>query len=75
MKLMPSTLRPVASRLLLAMDECHAGTLEPRVLQALAAGANALTRTVSVGLIEERVAALERGTVLHVEEAEREQLD
>ncbi len=61
-KLVPATLRPMISALLGALDEVHAGDLDPRAASAMAALAGAITRAYSVGVLEERLAALEVAT-------------
>ncbi len=45
--------------LLDALDEVHAGTLDPRQASAMASLAGAIVRAYSVGVLEDRVAALE----------------
>jgi hypothetical protein len=45
--------------LLAALDEVHAGTLDPRQASAMAALAGAIVRAYGVGVLEDRVAALE----------------
>jgi predicted P-loop ATPase len=45
--------------LLAALDEVHAGTLDPRQAGAMASLAGAITRAYSVGVLEDRLAALE----------------
>lgn len=67
-RLLPVTLRPVAGRLLEAIAQVHDGELDPRVLSAMAAGAGALTRVMAAGMLEERIAALERGAPLQIED-------
>lgn len=56
---MPATLRPIIGALLDALDEVHDGTLDPKRASAMAALAGAITRAYGVGVLEERVAALE----------------
>jgi hypothetical protein len=58
-RLVPATLRPMISTLLGALDEVHAGTLDPKQASAMAALAGAVTRAYSVGVLEQRVADLE----------------
>jgi hypothetical protein len=45
--------------LLAALDEVHAGTLDPKQASAMASLAGAITRAYGVGVLEERVQALE----------------
>ncbi len=59
-RLVPATLRPMIGSLLDALDEVHTGKLDPRQASAMAALAGAVTRAYSVGVLEDRVAALER---------------
>jgi hypothetical protein len=61
-RLVPATLRPMISTLLGALDEVHAGSLDPRAASAMAALAGAIARAYGVGVLEERVAELERAT-------------
>ena len=58
-RLVPATLKPTISKLLDALDEVHAGTLDPRQANAMAALAGAIVRVYQVGTLEERIAALE----------------
>ncbi len=58
-RLVPATLRPMIGSLLAALDEVHAGTLDPRQASAMAALAGAIVRAYGVGVLEDRVAALE----------------
>ncbi len=58
-KLLPATLRPVIGALLDALEEVHAGTLDPRAAGAMASLAGAVGRLYSVGVLEDRIAALE----------------
>ena len=58
-RLVPASLKPTIAALFTALEEVHAGTLDPKQAQAMAALAGALARLYSVGIIEERVAALE----------------
>lgn len=58
-RLLPATLRPMIGNLLDALDEVHAGTLDPRQASAMASLAGAIVRAYSVGVLEDRVAALE----------------
>jgi hypothetical protein len=58
-RLVPATLRPMIGSLLDALDEVHAGTLDPRQASAMASLAGAITKAYGVGVLEERVQALE----------------
>ncbi len=58
-RLVPSSLRPVIAGLLDALDEVHRGDLDPKRATAMAALAGAIVRAYSVGVLEDRVAALE----------------
>ena len=58
-RLVPATLRPMIASLLGALDEVHAGDLDPKQASAMAALAGAITRAYGVGILEERVGALE----------------
>ncbi len=58
-RLVPATLRPMIGSLLDALDEVHAGTLDPKQASAMAALAGAVTRAYGVGILEERVQTLE----------------
>jgi len=58
-RLVPATLRPMIADLITAMGEVHAGTLDPKQATAMAALAGAITRAYGVGVLEERVQALE----------------
>jgi len=58
-RLLPATLRPMIGNLLDALDEVHAGTLDPKQATAMASLAGAITRAYGVGVLEERVLALE----------------
>ncbi len=58
-KLVPATLKPVIGTLLAALDEVHAGDLDPKVANAMAALAGAVGRLYQTGVLEERIAALE----------------
>jgi hypothetical protein len=58
-RLLPATLRPMIGSLLDALEEVHAGTLDPRQASAMASLAGAIVRAYSVGVLEDRVAALE----------------
>jgi len=49
-------------RLLEALDEVHAGTLDPKQASAMASLAGTIVRAYSVGVLEDRVAALEGTT-------------
>jgi hypothetical protein len=58
-RLVPATLRPMIGSLLDALDEVHAGTLDPKQASAMASLAGAITKAYGVGILEERVQALE----------------
>ncbi len=58
-RLVPATLRPMIGSLLEALDEVHVGDLDPKQASAMAALAGAITRAYAVGVLEDRVAALE----------------
>ncbi len=58
-RLVPATLRPMIGSLLDALDEVHAGSLDPKQATAMASLAGAIVRAYSVGVLEERVLALE----------------
>jgi len=58
-RLVPASLKPTIGALFAALDEVHAGALDPKQAQAMAALAGAIARLYSVGVLEERVAALE----------------
>jgi hypothetical protein len=58
-RLVPATLRPMIGSLLDALDEVHAGKLDPRQASAMASLAGAITKAYGVGVLEERVQALE----------------
>ncbi len=58
-RLVPATLRPMIGSLLEALDEVHAGVLDPKQASAMAALAGAITRAYGVGILEERVQSLE----------------
>ena len=58
-KLVPATLRPMIGTLLDALDEVHAGDLDPKAAAAMAALAGAITRAYTTGVLEERLQALE----------------
>ncbi len=58
-RLLPDTLRPMIATLLGALDEVHAGDLDPKAATAMAALAGAVTRAYGVGVLEERVSQLE----------------
>jgi len=59
-RLMPTSLRPVLATLFTAIDEVHAGTLDPRQASAMASLAGAIGRLYEVAEIEQRIEALER---------------
>jgi hypothetical protein len=69
-RLVPATLRPVLATLLAALDEVRGAEGEPAITpaqaNAMASLAGAIVRVYQVGVLEERVAALEAG------QAERE---
>lgn len=56
---MPEHLRTVGERLQQAIEQVHAGTLDPRRLQAMAAGARALLELTAHGGTAVRLEALE----------------
>ena len=58
-RLVPGTLRPVLALLLSALNETHAGGLDPKVAGALAALAGAIVRTYQAGALEDRLTELE----------------
>jgi hypothetical protein len=58
-KRLPTDLRGVLGRLLTALDETHAGELEPRVASAMSALASAISRIYEVAELEERLEKLE----------------
>ena len=58
-RLVPASLRPTLATLFTALDEVHSGSLDPKQAQAMAALAGAIARLYSVGVLEERIAALE----------------
>ncbi len=58
-RLLPATLRPMIGNLLDALDEVHAGTLDPKQATAMASLAGAVTRAYGVGVLDERLQALE----------------
>jgi len=59
-RLVPATLRPMIGSLLDALDEVHAGELDPRQASAMASLAGAITKAYGVGVLEERLTALEQ---------------
>lgn len=59
-RLVPGTLRLVIATLLEALDKVYDGDLDPRQATAMAALAGAIVRAYGVGVLEERVAELER---------------
>lgn len=61
-RLVPATLQPMIGSLLEALDQVHTGDLDPKQASAMAALAGAITRAYSVGVLEDRVAALEGAT-------------
>jgi hypothetical protein len=62
-RLVPASLKPTIAALILALEEVHSGTLEPKQGQAMAALAGAIARLYSVGVLEERIAVLEAAQV------------
>lgn len=56
---LPDRLRPVSALLAEALEEVHAGDLDPRVASAMAALAGALVRVYTAADFEARLAALE----------------
>ena len=60
-KLVPSRLKPVLETLFTALDEVHAGDLEPRQATAMAALASAIGRLYETAQLEERLLKLEEG--------------
>ena len=58
-KAVPDAIGSVQGRLLKALEEVHAGTLEPRVAQAMASLAGAVVRLYEVGELETRLAEFE----------------
>ncbi len=58
-RLVPATLRPMIAGLLDALDEVHRGDLDPKRASAMAALSGAITKAYGVGVLEERVQALE----------------
>src|SRR5215217_5118776 len=57
-RLVPASLKPTIATLFDALQQVHEGTLEPRQGAAMAALAGAIARLYSVGVLEERIAAL-----------------
>ena len=60
--LMPPRLVPVFDRLEAALAETHAGDLDPKQAQAMAALARAMTAVLTAGELEERLRKLEETT-------------
>jgi hypothetical protein len=58
-KRLPTDLKPVLESLLAAVQEVHAGKLEPPQATAMASLAGAICRVLQVGELEQRLAALE----------------
>ena len=58
-RLVPSSLKPTTGTLFTALEEVHAGTLDPKAAGAMAALAGAIAPLYSVGVLEERISALE----------------
>ncbi len=61
-RLVPASLKPTIALLFTALEETHAGTLDPRQAGAMAALAGAISRLYTSGVLEERLAALEAAT-------------
>ncbi len=61
-RLVPASLKPTIGLLFTALEETHAGTLDPRQAGAMAALAGAISRLYASGILEERLAALEAAT-------------
>ena len=59
-RLVPSSLKPTLSTLFTALEEVHAGTLDPRAAGAMAALAGAIARLYTAAELEQRVAELEK---------------
>lgn len=64
-KLLPASLRPVVVTLIAALDEVHAGTLEPRQASAMASVAGAIGRLYETATLEQRIEALEQAHDRH----------
>ncbi len=62
-RLVPSHMKPVLGAVLAALRDVRAGTLTPAQGSAIASLAGAAVRVYQVGIIEERVAALEAAQV------------
>ncbi len=60
-KLVPSTLKPVLEQLMSALEEVHAGDLDPRQAGAMASLASAIGRLYETAQLEERLQKLEEG--------------
>jgi hypothetical protein len=58
-RLVPATLRPVLERLMGAVDEVYAGTLEPKQATAMASLAGAIGRLYETASLEQRLEAIE----------------
>jgi hypothetical protein len=58
-RLVPASLKPTIGALFVALEEVHAGSLDPKQAQAMAALAGAIARLYQAGVLEERIAALE----------------
>ncbi len=58
--------------LLAALREVHAGTLDPKRATAMAALGGAIVRAYSVGILEDRVAALESEAATRLQEGQRQ---
>ncbi len=59
-RLVPASLRPMLGSLFDALNEVHAGELDPRQASAMASLAGAITKAYGVGVLEERLTALEQ---------------
>ena len=58
-RLVPASLKPTIALLFTALEETHAGELDPKAASAMAALAGATGRLYAAGQFEERIAALE----------------
>jgi hypothetical protein len=67
-KLLPGLLRPIVDELVEAIRQVHDGSLEPKRLSAMAAGANAVGNLFSRGELEEAIRDMER----RIAESERD---
>ena len=59
-KLVPASLRPTLSLLFTALEETHAGELDAKQAQAMAALAGAIARLYTTAELEQRVTELEQ---------------